>query len=136
MSRRTARETALQVLYQIDLTGETNNVVSIIENWANEFAVPPKNLPFINQLVVGTLDNKKDIDNKIQSYAHEWSLDRMSVVDRNIMRLAIYEMLYCAEIPQKVTLNEAIEIAKKFGGEDSARFINGILDKIMSTTEK
>jgi len=136
MSRRLAREIALQVLYQIDLTGETNNIASIIDNWAIEFAVSAKNIPFIKQLVVGTLDNIEDIDNKINLFAHEWALDRMSVVDRNLMRLAVYEMLYCPEIPQKVTLNEAIEIAKKFGGDDSARFINGILDKIMSLTKK
>jgi len=136
MSRRLARETALQVLYQIDLTGETENVASAIENWANEFAVSAKNLPFLKQLVIGTLENIEVIDDKIKLFAHDWSIDRMSVVDRNLMRLAVYEMLFCPDIPQKVTVNEASDIAKKFGSDDSSKFINGILDKIMAVTEK
>lgn len=136
MSRRMARETALQVLFQVDMTGETNNISKIIENWAMEFAVTEKNFEFIRHLVEGTLEKKSEIDGKIALNAHEWALDRMSAVDRNLMRLAVYEMLYCPETPQRVTLNEAIEIAKRFGGEDSARFINGILDKLMDDAEK
>ncbi|NLI91879.1 MAG: transcription antitermination factor NusB [Peptococcaceae bacterium] len=136
MSRRLARETALQVLYQIDITGETGDVQGIIQNWAAEFDVSTKSIEFTRKLVEGTLDKKKEIDEKISQTAHEWALDRMNTVDRNLMRLAIYEMNYCPETPQKVTLNEAIEIAKRFGGEDSARFINGILDKMMDASEK
>jgi N utilization substance protein B len=136
MSRRLARETALQVLYQIDMTGETEDISGIMRNWASEFAVPEKSLEFTEQLVRGTLEKKQEIDQKIASTAHEWAIERMNTVDRNLMRLAIYEMLYCAQTPQKVTLNEAIEIAKRFGGEDSARFINGILDKLMDLSEK
>ncbi|RNC29260.1 MAG: N utilization substance protein B [Candidatus Dichloromethanomonas elyunquensis] len=136
MSRRLARETALQVLYQIDITGETQNIQEIIQNWAAEFNVSAKNMGFTQQLVIGTIEKREDIDQKISRTAHEWALDRMNTVDRNLMRLAIYEMNYCPETPQKVTLNEAIEIAKRFGGEDSARFINGILDKVMDASEK
>ncbi|HHV63622.1 MAG TPA: transcription antitermination factor NusB [Peptococcaceae bacterium] len=136
MSRRLARETALQVLYQIDVTGDKNDLPGIIRNWCEEFAVSAKNFEFIRRLVEGTLAKREEIDLKIAQTAHEWSLDRMSIVDRNLMRLAIYEMFYCPETPQRVTINEAIEIAKKFGGEDSARFINGILDKLMDASEK
>ncbi|MGI6449551.1 MAG: transcription antitermination factor NusB [Desulfitobacteriia bacterium] len=136
MSRRMARETALQVLYQIDITGEKNDLPAIIGKWAEEFVVSRKYVEFAQQLVQGTLEKKEEIDIKIAQTAHEWSIERMSIVDRNLMRLAIYEMLYCPETPQRVTLNEAIEIAKRFGGEDSARFINGILDKLMDAAEK
>lgn len=136
MSRRLARETALQVLYQIDMNGEAHDIPKIIENWAAEFAVSEKSLEFTRRLVEGTLEKKKEIDEKISSTAHEWALDRMNAVDRNIMRLAIYEMMYCPDTPQRVSVNEAIEIAKRFGGEDSAKFINGILDKFMDASEK
>lgn len=136
MSRRLARETALQVLYQIDMTKDMSDINNIIERWAAEFAVSKKNIEFTIQLVQGTLQKKDEIDLKIATTAHEWALDRMSAVDRNVMRLAIYEMLYCPETPQRVTLNEAIEIAKTYGGEDSAKFINGILDKFMDAAEK
>jgi N utilization substance protein B len=136
VSRRLARETALQVLYQIDITGDQENIQEIIQNWATEFDVSSKNREFIKKLVAGTLAQKEKIDQKIAQTAHEWALDRMNAVDRNLMRLAVYEMMYCPETPQRVTLNEAIEIAKRFGGEDSARFINGILDKLMDASEK
>lgn len=136
MSRRLARETALQVLFQIDMTGDTNELQKIIENWASEFKVSEKSLEFTRRLVEGTLEKKKEIDEKISSTAHEWALDRMNTVDRNLMRLAIFEMMFCPETPQRVTLNEAIEIAKRFGGDDSAKFINGILDKLMDASEK
>lgn len=136
MSRRVARETALQVLYQIDMTGETNDIQKVIDIWAAEFSISAKSMEFTRQLVEGTLQKRSDIDEKIALTAHEWALDRMNTVDRNLMRLAVYEMLYCPETPQRVTLNEAIEIAKRFGGEDSARFINGILDKLMDAAEK
>lgn len=136
MGRRTARETALQILYQLDLTGDYDNRESILQHWVQEFSVPDNLAEFIRDLVEGTLKNKEEIDLKLSTTAHEWALDRMSNVDRNLMRIAVYEMMYCPETPQRVTLNEAIEIAKRFGGDDSAKFINGILDKLMDVSEK
>lgn len=137
MSRRLARETALQVLFQLDFTGEEkDSLEQVIQHWAEEFAVPEKSIQFTRELIEGTLRNKEEIDKTISSTAHEWALDRMNTVDRNLMRLAIYEMLYDSETPQRVTINEAIEIAKKYGSEDSAKFINGILDKLMAEEEK
>lgn len=136
MSRRLARETALKVLYQIDITGEVTNLDKDIDYWTKEFNVPEKQLAFTKQLIEGALDKKEEIDNIIAQNAHEWALDRMSIVDRNLMRLASYEMLYLQNTPQRVSLNEAIELAKKFGGDDSAKFINGILDKFMTDEEK
>jgi len=136
MSRRLAREMALQVLFQVDMAGEAERFPEIIEHWAAEFAVSEKSLEFVRRLVAGTLEHQEEIDQKITSTAREWALDRMNAVDRNLMRLAIFEMLYVEDTPQRVTLNEAIEIAKKFGGEDSARFINGILDKFLDAAER
>lgn len=136
MSRRVARETALQVLFQLDFTGEMDSLEQVIEHWAKEFAVSEKNKKFTTELVEGTLQHIQDIDEKISSTAHEWALDRLNTVDRNLMRLAIFEMLYYPDTPQRVTLNEAIEIAKKFGSEESGKFINGILDKLMDSSEK
>ncbi|ADY56201.1 NusB antitermination factor [Syntrophobotulus glycolicus DSM 8271] len=136
MSRRLARETALKVLYQIDMTGEISEMDKNIEYWAGEFNLPEKHQPFTKQLIEGTLSKKEEIDHMIGQNAHEWALDRMSVVDRNLMRLASYEMLYLRNTPQRVSLNEAIELAKKFGGDDSAKFINGILDNLMTQEEK
>ncbi|UWG95711.1 transcription antitermination factor NusB [Dehalobacter sp. DCM] len=136
MGRRTARETALQILYQVDLTGEYDHRDNILQHWVQEFSVPDNLAEFIRELVEGTLNNKEELDQKLAATSHEWALDRMSNVDRNLMRLAAYEMLYCPETPQRVTLNEAIEIAKRFGGDDSAKFINGILDKLMDASEK
>lgn len=138
MSRRLARETALQVLFQLDITGETevDSVEQVIDHWAKEFTVSEKSIKFATGLVEGTLSQKQAIDDLISSTAHEWALDRMNTVDRNLMRLAIYEMLHCPDTPQRVILNEAIEIAKKFGSEESAKFINGILDKLMDQDQK
>ena len=136
MSRRLARETALQVLFQLDITGEKDSLDQVIQHWAEEFAVTDKSIKFARELIDGTLEHKEEIDNKISSTAHEWALDRMNTVDRNLLRLAIYEMSYHSDTPQRVTLNEAIEIAKKYGSEESAKFINGILDKLMAEEEK
>ena len=136
MSRRRAREIALQVLYQVDISGDTASLENSIEQWAKEFSLSEKSLVFTRELVAGTLRHKETIDQKLMSTAHDWALDRMNTVDRNLMRLALYEMLYCPEIPQRVTLNEAIEIAKRFGGDDSAKFINGILDKFIEDEQK
>ncbi|MGI5901968.1 MAG: transcription antitermination factor NusB [Desulfitobacteriia bacterium] len=136
MSRRVARETALQILYQVDISGE-KDYQQALENWALEFAVPARSKEFTKTLVAGTLQYLSEIDAQLAATAHEWSIDRMSVVDRNIMRLAGYEMLYAEEeTPHRVVLNEAVEMAKKFGGEDSAKFINGILDKLLDTSER
>lgn len=136
MSRRLARETALQVLFQKDLTKDALHTEQAVECWADEFGVPEASRIFARQLVNGTLENLAEIDNRIASYAQEWALNRMAYVDRNVMRLASFEILYCPEIPGRVSLNEAIELAKCFGGEDSAKFVNGILDKVVESVRK
>ncbi|KJR48630.1 Transcription termination protein NusB [Desulfosporosinus sp. I2] len=136
MSRRLARETALQVLFQRDLTKEPLSSAQEVQRWAEEFEVPEPSRAFAQQLVDGTLEHLPEIDQKIASFAQDWSIDRMAKVDRNVMRLATYEVLFCSDIPGRVTLNEAIELAKRFGGEESAKFVNGILDRIVDSVTK
>ena len=136
MSRRLARETALQVLFERDLTKESLNTTEIVERWAAEFVVPEASKIFAQELVDGTIAHQKDIDQTIATIAEDWTLGRMANVDRNVMRLATYEILFCPDIPGRVSLNEAIELAKRFGGEESAKFVNGILDRVVASVSK
>ena len=136
MSRRLARETALQVLFQRDLTKEPLITSEIVDRWAEEFVVPEASKPFAQELVDGTISHQDEIDQTIASFAQEWTLSRMANVDRNVMRLATYEILFCPDIPGRVSLNEAIELAKRFGGEESAKFVNGILDRVVTSVSK
>jgi len=129
MKRRRAREYALQILFQLDVTkNEFNN------NLSKEFWVNIKEdddvKEFANSLVKGTRENINTIDEIIRKAAEHWAIDRMAIVDRNILRAAVYELLYIPDIPPSVTMNEALEISKKYSTEESASFINGILDKI------
>jgi len=136
LSRRLARETALQVLFQRDLTKETLITAEIVDCWAAEFVVPEVSRPFAQGLVDGTIAHQKEIDQTIASFAQDWTISRMANVDRNVMRLATYEILFCPDIPGRVSLNEAIELAKRFGGEESAKFVNGILDRVVASVSK
>jgi len=124
--RRKAREIALQVLYQIDVTGV--DVDEAIQLFQDNFGMAEETIEFSTQLIHCTLDHLKDIDELIKSCSQHWSLERMSKVDRNILRTAVAEFLYFDDIPPKVTLNEAIDIGKNYGSDNSGSFINGILD--------
>ena len=100
-----------------------------------ESVPPPKDsMPFFTEIIQGVCQYRSDIDATITSHATNWKLERMLDVDRNLLRLATYELLYCDDIPGQVTINEAVEIAKLFGGEDSPRFINGILNRIYASS--
>ena len=136
MSRRLARETALQVLFQRDLRKETLITSAEVQRWAEEFNVPAASADFARKLVEDTLAHLEEIDKVISSYAQDWAIQRMANVDRNVMRLATCEILFYPDIPGRVTLNEAIELAKRFGGEESAKFVNGVLDKIVEGAAK
>ncbi len=127
--RRKAREVALQFLYQLDLNGDDDPLPHDEEFWARH-PVDADTRAFADALVRGTKSNQAKIDHAIVQFAEHWDLDRMAVVDRNILRLAVYELLWTADVPPKVAINEAIEIAKKFGTKESSRFINGLLDRI------
>ncbi|WP_459499514.1 N utilization substance protein NusB [Bacillus sp. C1] len=129
MKRRTARERAMQALYQMDITGELEPKVAV-ENTLEE---GEETNEFLESLVVGFVEHKEEIDEVIRQNLKKWKLERISIVDRSILRLAVYEMKYMEEIPHNVTINEAIEIAKTFGDEESRRFINGVLSNIKDT---
>ena len=126
--RRKAREYALQILYQLEMAQEEPK--KIYDNFWQSQSTTQDVIDFATQIVDGTFRNLKEIDALIEKHATHWKLSRMNSVDRNILRLSVYELLYCHDIPTSVTINEAIEIAKKFGTEDSSSFINGILDHL------
>lgn len=128
-SRRDAREWAVQLLFQLDFNpGDVE--VAFNAFWAEREAKPAAR-EFVEELVRGVTEHRPEIDGVIQKTAENWHLSRMAGVDRNIIRLAIYEMLYRKEIPAAVSINEAVEIAKSMGDVGSPRFVNGILDKVM-----
>lgn len=127
--RRKAREVALQFLYQLDLSSERGPAGSEDEFWSRH-PVDAEARAFADSLVRGTKENQEKIDGLIGQFTEHWDLDRMAVVDRNILRAAVYELLWHPDVPPKVAINEAIEIAKKFGTSESSRFINGVLDRI------
>ena len=128
--RRRAREIALQVLYQREFNHvEAEEALSLF--WRN-FEVLKGAMEFSERIIRGVEQHRGDLDRIIEKYSSNWKIDRMAHVDRNILRIAVYELLYCDDIPPKVAINEAIDIGKKYGSEDSGAFINGILDKVKS----
>ena len=124
--RRRAREIALQVLYQREFSQADQDLHLF---WSN-FEVLQGAMNFSERIIRGVEAHREDLDRIIERYSSHWKIDRMAHVDRNILRIAVYELLYCDDIPPKVAINEAIDIGKKFGSEDSGAFINGVLDKI------
>jgi len=152
-TRREARERAVQFLFQYDLNPpgnldealdqfwESQRTAALAEEkakaaWGEEKELPPPTAEdsavrlFAEPLIRGALEHRNQIDEQIKSHAKNWDLHRMAVVDRNVLRLAIYEMLHREDIPPVVSINEAVDIAKKFSTQDSGKFVNGILDKI------
>ncbi len=132
MKRRRAREYALQLLFEHEFAdGEPD-----VGGFFREKGEDPEVVKFTRRLVGGTLEHLDDIDAAIRRAAEHWVLERMAAVDRNILRAAAFEILYCPDIPAAVSMDEAIEIAKKFSSEEAAAFINGILDNIAKNTGK
>lgn len=131
--RRKARERALQALFFADMCRyDTREALQL---FCTHFNPSEPILSFFTQLTEGVVKHRKSIDRIIERFSKHWKLSRMSCVDRNILRLAVFELLSCPDIPAKVSINEAIEIGKKFGTEDSGSFINGILDSIRMAME-
>jgi N utilization substance protein B len=127
-SRRDARESAVQILFQLDFNpGELDPVLTSF--WA-ERKVSAKTRHFVEELVRGVLENRTRVDETIEKCAQNWSLHRMAGVDRNVIRLAVYEMLCRTDIPHAVSINEAVSIAKNMGDVGSGRFVNGVLDRV------
>lgn len=131
MRKRTqSREFALQILYQIDIRND-KSVDCLDAFWQTmEKNVDVQVKDFTGELVRGVIDNMAEIDKKIVEYTTNWQIQRMAVVDRNILRLSCYELVFRQDIPPKVSINEAVELAKKYSGPDAGKFVNGILDKI------
>lgn len=132
--RRKAREYALQMLFQWDITHDTIDqvIATFFQNQPDESTVT---VDFARHLVMGTVDHVEQIDEIIRRHAEHWRLDRMATVDRNLIRLAVYEFLYGKETPKTVVINEAIEIARRFSAQESPQFINGVLDSIKKELE-
>ena len=127
-SRRRAREIALQVLYQLDLNpGDPDEALELYED---QLGIPKDTYAFVRLLVKGVSRKRNLIDRIIEGASYNWRLNRMAVVDRNIIRIGVFEILFCDDIPPKVSINEAVELAKKFGSQDSKAFVNGVLDRI------
>jgi transcription antitermination protein NusB len=127
MTRRNARQRALQFLFQSDFnTQETDQAIALFWKDSKE---PEQTRLFAERLVRGVLDNKSLLDGKIRDFAANWNINRMGAVDRNVIRIALYEMFFCPDIPPVVSINEAVSIAKRFGSDESGRFVNGILDR-------
>ncbi len=127
-ARRKAREVALQVLYSLNFV--TLDVEKAMELFWGNFVAPKADKEFAASLIEGTWGHREELDRLIEESSDNWSLSRMSKVDISILRLAVFELLYCEDIPSKVTMNEAIDLGKTFGAENSGSFINGILDAL------
>jgi transcription antitermination protein NusB len=133
-NRRLARNTALQALYELDATQHT--IAEVMTARLEEEPLAEDMRVFAYKLVNGVLDNRKQLDTVIQHYAPEWPLDQIAIVDRNILRMAIFEFAILTETPIKVAINEAVELAKDFGSESASRFINGVLGTLATHEEE
>ncbi len=126
--RRKAREAALKVLYQMDMKGRLSP--GEVDSGLDGLRLGDEALSYCRRLLGGVASGLAEIDPLIEECSENWTLERMAVVDRNILRMAAYELLHCPDIPYKVVIDEAVELAKKYGSESSGAFINGILDRL------
>lgn len=125
MSRRLAREAVLQTLFAVDLGEQT--VQRAFEYVLSEMELPPRDADFARELALGSVQHREESDRIIAERAVGWTVERMATIDRNILRLAIYELNHRPDTPANIAVNEAVELAKRFGEDDSGKFINGIL---------
>ena len=133
-ARRRGREAALQILFSIDLAGDP--VEQVLRDHFAFLASSGEGREYAQILVRGVSEKAQTIDEMIRKVSEHWRLERMPRVDRNILRLSAYELMFMPDVPRKVTLNEAVELAKRYGGEGSAGFVNGVLDRIASEVAK
>ncbi len=132
--RRLAREAALETLYRLDLVGdEPDDVIEEILNRRNPSGEAET---YLRLLVQTALNNQEEIDAMLRKHLRRWRLERLRILDRAVLRCACAEMLYFRDVPPKVSINEAVEIAKKFGDDDSGRFVNGVLDSVYKDSER
>jgi N utilization substance protein B len=132
--RRRSREFALQMLFQVDLTDSAPH--EVFPQFWSQHAEEPEHVAFAERLVLGVVAERARFDRMIQEAAEHWRVERMAVVDRNVLRMALYELLHDRETPRAVVIDEAIEIAGRFGGADSGAFVNGILDAVRRRLEQ
>jgi transcription antitermination protein NusB len=135
-NRHLARTIAMQSLYEWDFNAKEDDVVKVLKHNLKEFAPDFDDKGFAESIVNGVKDNQNEIDRLITKYAPEWPLEQITVVDRNVLRIGIFELKFSPEIPPKVAINEAIELAKTFGGESSGKFVNGVLGTIFKKMEE
>ncbi len=130
-NRHLARTIAMQTLFCWDFNGKKQrDLVDLVTQNFRQFAPKFNDHGFVKSLINGVVKNISEIDKYITRYATEWPLEQITVVDRNILRIGVYELIFDKDIPAKVAINEAIEIAKTFGGESSGKFVNGVLGAI------
>jgi len=127
-ARRKARALALQALYEVDSVG--HEIEEVVTHLLAKGGLSEENGAFVCELVSGVIQNKEKIDLNIQNFAPAWPIEQIPLVDRNILRLAIFEILLDNKMPVKVAINEAVELAKTFGGDNSSRFVNGVLGSV------
>ncbi len=133
-SRRKARAIALQALYEVDTT--RHEVDGVLGRLLAEEDLSEDNSAFVRQLVSQTMQYRGEIDDNIQRFAPAWPIGQIAVIDRNVLRLAISEILFDNRVIVKVAINEAVELAKKFGGENSSKFVNGVLGSISALAKR
>jgi len=132
--RRKARAIALQALYEIDSVG--HEMEAVVSHLLAEGGLSEENNAFIRELVSKVIQNEEKIDRNIQTFAPAWPIEQIPVVDRNILRLAIFEILFDNRVSVKVAINEAVELAKKFGGDNSPKFVNGVLGSVSALADR
>ena len=133
-ARHKARALALQALYEIDSVG--HNVETAVASLLDDKKLSEDSNTFIRELVNGVIQNKENIDHNIRKFAPAWPLHQLAVIDRSILRLAIFEILFDNKVPVKVAINEAVELAKTFGSDNSAKFINGVLGSVSALASR
>jgi N utilization substance protein B len=133
-TRHKARTIALQALYEVDSAARRPDAVA--ERLLSETNMSEVNNEFVRELVNGTIKNKDEIDRHIKKFAPAWPVDQIAIVDRNILRLAIFEILFDNKVPVKVAVNEAVELAKTFGSDNSAKFVNGVLGSVSALANR
>ena len=133
-ARRKARALALQTLYEVDSVG--HDLAGTLERFLANGELPEENATFVRELVSGVIQNRKEIDQNINNFAPAWPVEQIPVIDRNILRLAIFEILLDNKVPVKVAINEAVELAKTFGSDSSARFVNGVLGSVSALASR
>ena len=133
-TRRRARAIALQALYEVDSV--RRKAEAVVERLLAEDGLSEENSAFVRELVGGVVQNKDEIDLNIRRFAPAWPVEQIAMIDRNILRLAIFEILFDNKVPVKVAINEAVELAKSFGSESSAKFVNGVLGSVSALASR